>query len=245
MKNRRRATLLIAVLGVAAVIAAGFSTFFVRDDAGGEVLWNSDEAYVFVDVATRGLHVTWLGYPWFLFKNLIGGFARAVPPDDQKISVIIVRVTPSEAERHLVSLKDPNPGSAPTMYIAHENRIYANCPELGGLCVGAGDRFGSATLEGRVGLDGISLLTMKDFENNNGWSKRTFAVTRNEPTFSVAVGGKFTLSITGLDADKTGHGAISIDRLTPGRAPTKIANIELRNAGVSRNEYRRVFRGSE
>ena len=62
MKNRRNTILLIAVLGAAVVIAASFSTYFVRDDSGGEVLWNSDEAYVFVHVATRGLHVTWLGY---------------------------------------------------------------------------------------------------------------------------------------------------------------------------------------
>lgn len=85
-----------------------------------------------------------------------------------------------------------------------------------------------------MGIDGITLLTMKDFEGNNGWSKRGFGVAGTE--FAVAVGDKFKLSVTGLDADKTGHGAISIDRLAPGRAPTKITDIELRNAGVSRNE---------
>jgi hypothetical protein len=243
MKNRRNIILLIAVLGVAVVIAGSFSTYFIRDDSGGEALWNSDEAYFFVHVATRGLHVTWLGYPWFLIKNLIGGFAAAVPPDDERSSVIVVHVTASAAERHLLSLKDPDPGGAPTMYTPREGRIYANCPALHGLCVWAGDHFEQSALEGRVGIDGISLLTMKDFESNNGWSKRGFGVTGTD--FAVAVGDKFKLSVTGLDADNTGHGAISIDRLTPGRAPTKIANIELRNAGVSRNEYWRVFRGSE
>jgi len=69
---RKKMMVSIAVLLAAAVAAASFGMYFVRDDTGGDVLWNASEAYFFIGVSTRGLHVRWLGYPWFFAKQLMG-----------------------------------------------------------------------------------------------------------------------------------------------------------------------------
>jgi hypothetical protein len=210
--------------------------YFIRDDTGGWVLWNANEAYFFVGFSTRGLHVSWLGYPWFLFKSYLGGFAAAELPDDERSSLVVVRVTSAGAEHHILK-QDSEPGSGPALYTPRGGYIYANCPALRGLCVWAGDHFDPATLDGRRGIDGIAALTGKTLENESGWSKRGL-----DPNFTIDVGDKFKLLV---NTKETGHGAISIDMLSPGRTPTRVFNLDVRNERVNRNEYRHAFQDRE
>jgi hypothetical protein len=121
----------------------------------------------------------------------------------------VVRVTSSGVENHVLKLKDPEPGRGPGLYTPRANRIYANYPALGGLCVWAGDHFEPAALDGRQGVDGIVALTAKAFENENGWSKRGVGVTRTDSNFTITVGDKFELAVNNLAVRRTARGAIS------------------------------------
>ena len=44
----------VIILAVAAVPAALLNAYFLRTDAGGEVLWNEKEAYFFIFSEARG-----------------------------------------------------------------------------------------------------------------------------------------------------------------------------------------------
>jgi hypothetical protein len=220
MRNGLKTTIGIAILIAALALATGLSAYFIRDDTGGDVLWNSSEAFFFIGISTRGLHVSWLGYPWFAAKQLMGGFAAVELPDDDRGSLIVIRVTSAGAERHDLKLEDRRPGSGPSMYTPRGGRIYANYPALGGLCVWDGDHFESATLEERRGFNGIDGLTAKDFDS--GWRKRGFGVGQADSNFTINIGEKFDLSVNNMAVKESGHGGISIDMLYTGRAPIRI-----------------------
>jgi hypothetical protein len=71
------------------------------------------------------------------------------------------------------------------MFTPREGRIYVNYPACGGLCIWAGDHFDPAPQEERRGFNGIGFLTMRDFENKNGWSKRRFGDNSTDSNFTI------------------------------------------------------------
>jgi hypothetical protein len=171
----------IALL-VAIAIIASLHLYFIRDSVDGTALWNSSEAYFFIGVHAHGLHVSLLGIPRLFVTQLLRGVEL---PDDDRISWVIVRATSSEVERHIVKQEDPDPGRGPTMFTPRGDRIYVNYPACGGLCIWAGDHFDLAPQEERRGFNGIGFLTMRDFENKNGWSKRRFGDNSTDSNFTI------------------------------------------------------------
>lgn len=169
MRNRMKAMIAVAILAAA---IASWKIYFLREYTHGDVLWNASEAYLFMGVSREGLHVSCLRYPWVFVQGYLGA---AESPDDGHGSLIVIRVTSSGVEHHVLKLEDRTPGSGPGFITPLDGRIYANYPALGGLCRWAGDHFERATQEERRRLDGISRLTVLDIDNGeNGWSKRGF-----------------------------------------------------------------------
>ncbi len=133
------------------------------------------------------------------------------------------------------------------MYTPLEGRIYANYPELGGLCRWAGDHFEPATPEEQRRLDGIGHLTNRDIAHvDNGWSKRSVQVGPgdSDDAFTIEVGNDFRLSPSDLGG-KNGDRILSINLLRPGHGPEKIWDVDLRSGRISRTEYQHVFQAPE
>jgi hypothetical protein len=143
MRNKTKLILAI-VICAAAVAAVSLRIYFIREDSGGYVSWNADGAYLFISVARRGLHVSYPEYAWMVLEQFLHGGRES---DDNLRSFAVIRVTPSTVERHVVDLKGIAPGSGPDLNTPFEDRIYANCPDIGGLCRWAGDHFERATEE--------------------------------------------------------------------------------------------------
>jgi hypothetical protein len=233
------ATAIVVVIG-AVVTAARLHVFLILDGSGGTVLWNAEEADFFIGIRHIGQEVNCLRYPWFLAKSYLGGVED---PDNDRGSLVVIRVTSSAVERHVQKLSYDPPGSGPDMYTPLEGHVYANCPELGGLCRWAGDHFEPATPEERQRLDDIGHLTNKDIDHGeNGWSKRSFQVGPGDSDnmFTIEVGNRFRLSASDLGA-KNGDRILSIDLLRAGHGPERIWDVDQRYGRVSGSEYQRVF----
>jgi hypothetical protein len=233
MQTKTKAAIAIAICA-AVVIAASYRLYFIREDKGGTVLWNKNEAYFFIPISRRGKHVSSLRYAWFLAKEYLGAIE---PADDDRESLAVVRVTPSRVENHMLPQTDLRPGSGPSMYTPRKGRIYANCPALGGLCVWIGDHFEPAAQEEQRGFNGIEGLTEKDFDH--GWSSSGF-----NSGFTINVGDQFTLSVNDSPME-TENGAISIDLLRPGKPPERIWDLSVHKGRVSKTEYQHAFREHE
>jgi hypothetical protein len=156
-------------------------------------------------------------------------------PDDQCISVTVIRITESSVERHVVDVADTRPGSGPGFYTPIEGQIYANDPDLGGLSKWAGDHFVAATDEERKRLSNIDHLTLPDIDNVNGWSKRGLG-----GQYTVAVGNKFSL-LARNEATTREYPRISIYLLRPAQAPERLWHLDQTPHTVSRSVYKRTF----
>jgi hypothetical protein len=238
MPSKSKRWAVAAILVVAAVLAATSHVYLNLESGGGTVLWNAQEAYFFVGIDRIGHRINGLRFPWFLVKNYLGAIED---PDDRIESSDVVRVTPSGVEHHSFTISDPEKGA--DMLTPLEDRIYANCPALGGLCVWAGDQFEPATPEERRRLEGINHLTSKAIVNGEGgWSKRGFGVGPggSSVTLTIQVANPFGLSVS-ESAAIIGPRTVSIDVQHAGRARERIWSSTLRWWFVDRTEYQRVF----
>ncbi len=135
---------IVAVVGLAAVL----HVHAISEGAGGLAIWNGSEAYLFLQVGRRGYYAPYLEYPWIVVKEK---YLR-VPtfPSETRAFLVVIRVTSSGVERHVVRLADRangGAGSDPSLYTPFGDHIYADCPPLHGLCRWAGDHFEEATEE--------------------------------------------------------------------------------------------------
>lgn len=238
--SRKPKRLIAVVIAAAVIAAASFNAYFIREDTGGILIWNANEAYLFFNITSRGHYVKWLRYPWFSIKEYLGAIED---PDDDRGSLIVVRVTSFGVERHILKVENRGPGSGPNFITPLEGHIYANYPAVGGLCRWAGDHFEPATQEERRRLDGINRLTVSNIDHDDmGWSKRGLGGGLQDNRFTIDVGDKFQLSITSLAERNDTNGAVSIDVLRPGQPPKRIWDFQARRGMVSWAEYKLTFR---
>jgi hypothetical protein len=83
MSKKKKAIITVATIAVVlacAIYADLFHIYTLRDDNGGTILWNANEAYLFMSVARRGYRLSWPAYVadaiGQLFVTLPGGPAR-------------------------------------------------------------------------------------------------------------------------------------------------------------------------
>jgi hypothetical protein len=237
MQKGKKLAVIVAVLGVVALVLASRKIYFIRDDGGGSLLWNADEAYLFMDVSRRGASVSYLDYPWVLLKEYLYGVRL---PDDQRTSVTVVRVTASGVEHHVVEMLDENPANTPDLYTPAQGYIYANYH--GSLYKWTGTKFETATEEEQRRLDGTNRLVAKDIEKDaEGWSKRGFVEAPVDYQFVIDVDSKFRLQVTNKVLDRAGHGGISIFLVRAGQDPEEIWRFNGHPQRVSKVDYDRAF----
>lgn len=224
----------IAVLALLVSVAV-LNLYFIRDDSGGYVVWNNDEAYLFIGVARRGFHTRCIGYPWAVLKEAL----YASPgPDDAKLTQIVIRVTGSSIEHYSFNMPD-EPGIGPDLYTPLEGRIYANCPQLNGLCKWNGNRFEAASPDEQRRLDGINQLTALEIEKANGWSKRVFPGFGRQITANI--GGSVSVRVKNEAQSIKEQPRYSVDVLRPAAEPERILYIDETPRMVSRSAYKHAF----
>ena len=129
MKKRQTLALVAAVVVIAMVALVFGKIYSVQDDGGGTLLWNGNEAYLFMGVSRRGFQIGYLEYPWVLLKALLYGVRE---PDDQRTSVTVIHVTTAGVEHHVVEMLDEEQANTPDLHKPFQGGIYANCH--GSLC---------------------------------------------------------------------------------------------------------------
>ena len=217
-----------------------FNVYVDLEQSGAIALWNNDELHLFIGTSSLGHRVNLFRYPWFLLKNRLGGVEDA---DDRQGWLEIIAVTASGTQHHVLKVDYREPGMGPDLYTPIDGSIYANDPELGGLCRWAGDHFEPATAEERQRLDGIEHLTGKDIDHSeNGWSKHSFAVGPGDidDTFTIEVGNKFRILLSDI-ASGIGGRSFSIDLVRPGHPRERLWTRDLHWGMVSKAQYKHVF----
>ncbi|MFZ0861408.1 MAG: hypothetical protein WB781_23750 [Candidatus Sulfotelmatobacter sp.] len=238
MRNKLKLTVLIAVLVIGVGVLVFGKIYLIRDDSGGDLLWDGSEAYLFMDVRHRGFQIGYLEYPWVVLKELLYGVQG---PDDQRTSVTVVHITASGVDRHVVEALDEEQANTPDLYTPFEDYIYANYH--GSLCKWTGNKFETATAEEQSRLDFTNRLVATDIEKDTaGWSKRGFGEAVSDYEFAVEVGGKFTLHVTNKRLGRSGGAVVSVTLARPGQPVEDVWRVDGRPRRVSKTEYQIAFK---
>ncbi len=238
MRNKLKLTVLIAVLVIGVGVLVFGKIYLIRDDSGGDLLWDGSEAYLFMDVRHRGFQIGYLEFPWVVLKELLYGVRG---PDDQRTSVTVVHITASGVDRHVVEALDEEQANTPDLYTPFEGYIYANYH--GSLCKWTGNKFETATAEEQRRLDGTNRLVATDIEKDTaGWSKRGFGEAVSDYEFAVEVGGKFTLHVTNKRLGRSGGAVVSVTLARPGQPVEDVWRVDGRPRRVSKTEYQIAFK---
>jgi hypothetical protein len=132
----RKRTKVIVAIAIFVAAAASCNLCSLREYCGVNLLWNDSEAYFFVGVGRQGYHVSCLRYPWLTIKEYLGAIES---PDDNRAFLVVLRVTSSGVERHVLRLADRangGAGSDPRQLTPLEGHIYAYCPNSMASAVG-------------------------------------------------------------------------------------------------------------
>ena len=243
MKTRKALinTAFLCLFVVAAPALVFVNVYFIREDGGGEVLWNSNEAYLFVGTSRSGYHMRLIEYPWRVIEQSLG--AGAGPPDDKSSSGAVFHIISSGIERHVTKVSDA--GYA-MMLTPLGGQIYGNCS--GTLCKWTGASFEIATEEEQRRLNGINKLVATNIPSDKafsfpldsdaaGWSARYFSGL----TFTVDVDEKFKLQLTNQMPERSIATILSIDLSRSGQPTERIWYLDGRPRMVGRQEYNAAF----
>ena len=258
-------TLLVAVI-LTTVGASYVERHVLYQTAGGWVMWNSKEAYLFNRVGNNGLRHSYLSFPWEAIKENLSG---ADDPQENRTALLVVRITATATERHVLPIaKRKNGrwfGSSPQQVESVtpiDGKIYAQylTPVSGpGLARWDGDHFEPVKLEKPSPypqwelFPGGSFLTENNFNNDiYGWSRREIGELelgdRLVQPVTINVGGEFQLVLSrvvepGVEVNAKLNNIFSISLLRPGKMPETIVDMEGTSGWVSKADYDWAFHG--
>lgn len=231
MEKKTTALVVTACLLLLVLISVLFELHLVKDSAqDSDLLWNSEEAYLFVGWGRSGYHFTGFEY---LFSYIPAYFGIPRTVDDNRLSMVVFRVTPTKVERYVTEPYQMYRGFL--AYIPRDKTIYAYD---GGamLWKWTGTHFETAYPEKFV-LDEKLLSEKKDYTNVRGWSVR-HSLTTWPSKFEIELQGKPVIFLT---VSKNSGKEVLLDVQLPSATPQRILHTNSRLHLVSKSEYERTF----
>jgi hypothetical protein len=214
-----RTTKVVGALLLICIVLSSLTLHGLRTEASANVLSNDKEAYFFVNTVARGVKTRWIFYPAILVLEWLGGVES---PSDVRRSLVVIHVTQSSIDRNVVEVRDNEPGMWPKSFTPLEGRVWANYPEIGGLCWWAGDHFEPAT-EGEKQRIGH----LPNSKSDDGWSKDSQTVDLGSTHLRMSGDGF---------AD-----ALTITEIGPNRAQRVVYQFNPRAGRIDAVEYEKTF----
>jgi hypothetical protein len=233
----KKPRLMIAAVLCFIVLSVAFFRWefhFAGDSAVDNVLlWNSEDAYLFVGWGRSGYHFTCAGY---LFSHIPAYFGVPRTVDDNRLSMIVFRITPTAVERHVVEPYQMYRGFL--AYVPRGNTIYAYD---GGamLWKWAGTHFETLTLEEqrKLALDENAFASKKDYMNVDGWSSRSLATWPAKS--EIVLQGK---PVTFFAKQVNSGEELLLELQLPGGTSQELLHVKRSFHVVSKAEYDRMFK---
>ncbi len=222
---------IITSLLLATVLLAGvLEVHVVRPAAGlGQLLWDDDEAFLFIEETVDGLRMPYLQYGAAAVPAYLLGFQPS--SRDQKSTRTIIRITAQSEEVHV--LRMPH-GPFSLRPLGH--RVYAR---VNGVPMRwSGSRFEPADVNEWAET---VRLPSSDFSNVNGWSNRSDVLHRGigETRYWLRLGGE-AVDVINVNNFFEKFNAIDIQR--NGAARKRLWSIDSNIKWVGQEQYLAAFR---
>jgi hypothetical protein len=227
--KKRIAVVLLAGLVISIVTASLGTTYWVgTKTTRSQLLWNDEEAYLFVGARSTGWR--------FSYLRLLGELALALlqtstPPHESRPHIEMFKINSLGVERYLLEKRDVVWPS----FTVFQGRIH-----YGMLRQWTGSQFEPVTPDQqRRYLEAHISEPNGDYSNVNGWSNRYFSVPPPPD------GRKYTVALSGhpIVLTVTGKEVVSIDLQRDDRAPERLLSLALGGGRmVTKTEYVTLFR---
>jgi len=238
--SRKKKVLLSIILVAGAVLAYPlyadmFHVYTVRDDNGGTILWNSNEAYLFMSEVKRGYRMSW---PGFAVAALFDWFNAPSLPSDQHIVLTVIHVTSSGVERHIAQITKDT-ASVPHFFTPVGLTIYAFSE--GVIYKLSADHFDPATADEQAQLGGIEHLSSDSDVTVNGWEKRGIGKAAGDFEFSARIGNAAVLKVHQGNVYKSLTDSPTVELHRPGQPVQELWHVNGDPHRVSRRDYERAL----
>ena len=208
--------------------------YVVRDQAGGTLYWNANEALLFMGGGSSGAHMSYLRYA---MEPLLVSMGDVRSPDDGRCSqILVIQITDNDVRRYNTDV------DCVAAYDVFEGRIYAvQGPRI---WKWSATHFEPATPEevrafdvGKVAATTASSPHPWQFDNVEGWSMRKFGQTI--PKYQLVLNDQpVTIQFSG---ETWPQQPISVDLIRPSKGSQRIWSLDERPHRISKTEYENVF----
>jgi hypothetical protein len=243
----RRIIVALAVVALIVSLLTVLRVHYVRDELNGSLLWNAQEAYLFLGVAEFGYTFSYLGLlrEWLMELLPFG----ASQPNNKHYYMVVLRVTPDNIARY--SIDNFWSGSPPSVFggSIYTGNMLNSRP---GPMKWSGTDFESVGLEEQKELQKAivsgELPATPKYDNVGGWSRRMVGgeVERKSPTGYTEEDAKLTIQLDGkpltflMNSGFIGRKAY-IDLQRPGYAPERIWYLDEKSRRINAATYKRIF----
>jgi hypothetical protein len=227
------------LLGVAILALARLRVYYTRDGAVGDLVWNSNESYIFVKVFQYGYDLSYLGYLGEIVKDFFP--FGASPPDGKHYYGVVLHITP-EAIQHY-SFDNFEVGD---VFAVGETISAGTFPDVPRPMKWSGTHFEPMTSEEEKRLrDGAQKIPPgPSYDDIAGWSKRKVDLVSPEDKdteITIELGGRpLTLR---MHSGFTDHEA-RIGLRRPGIPSETIWHLNENSRRVSKDTYKHTFGGT-
>jgi hypothetical protein len=233
MKKDIKLLLIVIVIIVASLACVLYpsNVYTLRDDNGGQIIWKSDEAYLFMAVVRRGYRSNLFAYAWSAFEE---SFNAVHAPNDQRVFLTVIHARPSGIERNVVRLGNDT-ASIPDFLTPIGELIYANCQ--GTLCKLSGDHFESASSEETQKFGGIDKLSSDSDTESHGWRKQGIGQVAGDAESSIHIGGDLILKVRQGNVYKSATSGAIVELQRAAQPTQELWRVNGEPRRVSKREY--------
>jgi len=238
MQKKTKTVIALVVLALALAASASLKVYFLADHVGATLFSRGDEAYLFLGAGHTGYRFPYLQYP---LVRIMEHFNAPPSAEHLRGSLLVIRVTPSMVERHVIDeIEDTATG--PGFMTPFDDGFYAMC-QRGVLCKWTANGFEPATEEEQRKHDGINRLVRGSMNNQivNGWHVRESFRSPGDHA-EIEIGNNLVISVKNRATDVRAYPWVSIDLVRPSQAPESLYNVDGTPRKVSKSEYDSAFK---
>lgn len=229
-RNIRQISICMLLIGMVIIVSMGAQkTYYVRDNANADILWDTDEAYLFIRTSVTGYRLRRIGYPYEMLREHLGIVRN---PDNKRHSLLIFKIRPRMVTKYIAE------DVAVSGYVPVDNAIYMNTE--GVPLKWTGDHLEPANRVDSNRLSEVENEYKPGFSNVRGWSEDYGILNRGtgEQRFSPKVSSVPVAVTVAVSPGKLDQ-AIQIT-LSNGTTD-RIWSLDGRPKKITRAEYQDLF----
>ncbi|MFZ0277185.1 MAG: hypothetical protein WA254_04130 [Candidatus Sulfotelmatobacter sp.] len=239
---RRKIIVAVIVLGLAVSALAWLRVYYVIDKSGGDLVWNSSDAYVFIGVVESGHTFSYLGFLGELVRELFP--FGASEPEKKHYYAVVLHITQEAVQRYTFDNFWYGGVFPVGKTISAGNYLDATRTKW------SGTHFEPMTpAEEKEWREGAQMIPPGPaYDNIAGWSNRKAGgeVVRESSTHFIETNAEATIELGGkpltlrMNSGFISHEAF-IDLLRQGHAPERVWHLNENPERVNKATYEQIF----